>query len=208
MNKNKLLILGLSLVSVLASCGNVTSTESSEPVSEVPTSEASEPTSVAPSETSTTPTSVAPTFDRSKSITHPVSNASDGAPVFSSPIANLPSGVVQPTEYMNQINDVFWPVGFDALNTWSTELTDVQKLLVVPVSFTDQRKAASEAVRQDIGKTFFGKASDTGWESVASYYYKSSRGQLTLTGEVTQWIDLGIRTRDISDSSQIEAKVI
>ena len=212
MKKNKLLILGISFVSVLAACGPLTPSESSEPVSENPTSEptSEEPTSLS----SETPTSVppstsqAPAFDRSQSIVLPVENASDGAPVFSSPIASLPSGVVQPTSYMNQINDVFWPIGFDALNAWSTELTEVQKMLVVPVSFNDQRKAATEEIRQDIGKTFFGKASDTGWESVASYYYKSSRGQLTLTGEVTPWINLGIRTTDLTDSSQIEAKVI
>ncbi|HKM02862.1 MAG TPA: hypothetical protein VJZ31_02930 [Bacilli bacterium] len=211
MKRNKLLVLGLSFVSVLAACGPLTSTESSEPVSESGLS--SETVTSLPSETTTSQaptsaTSTAPAFNRDNSITLPVTNASDGAPVYSGPMSSLPSGVVQPTEYMNQVNDVFWPVGFDALNTFATALTDVQKVLVVPVSFTDQRKAATEKVRQDIGNTFFGKASDTGWESVASFYYKSSRGQLTLTGEVTPWIDLGIRTRDLADSSQIEAKVI
>jgi len=185
MKKNKLLVLGLSLVSVLAACGPA-STASSAPVSGVSTTG----------------------FDRKKSIALPVQNAGAESPVFAGPISSLPSGVTQPTKFMNQINDVFWPIGFDALNSFPTDKTNVQKLLVVPVSFNDQRKAASEGVRQDISKTFFGKSSDTGWESVASFYHKSSRGKLTLTGEVTQWINLGISTKNITDSNQLEEKVI
>lgn len=214
--KKKFTILGLTLVSLLVACNPLPSTsESSEPLSENPTSvpTSSDPvtsTPVTSTPVTSTPvtTSAAPIFDRNNSLVRPVENASDGAPVFSSRLGSLPSGVVQPTEYMNQVNDLFWPIGFDALNTWATELTQVQKLLVVPVRFKDKRAAATEAVREDISKTFFGSASETGWESVASYYYKSSRGQLTLTGEVTQWIDLGIRTTDIGESTEIEAKVI
>ena len=56
-------------------------------------------------------------------------------------MSSLPSGVVQPTGIHEPSYDVFWPVGFDALNTFATALTDVQKVLVVPVSFTDQRKS-------------------------------------------------------------------
>ncbi len=219
MYKKKLLALGLTLATLLTACDllPVTSSEPSVPAtsdtsvtSEEPTTSippTSTPTTSTPT-TSTPPSSVAPTFDRNKSLVRPIEDAQDGSPVFSSRLTSLPSGVTQPTEYMNQINDMFWPIGFDALNAWATELTEVQKILVVPVSFTDQRKVATEAARENISKTFFGRASETGWESVASYYYKSSRGQLTLTGEVTQWIDLKIRTTDLADNSQMEAKVI
>ena len=198
MKNKKFLVLSITAMTILASCGVLPNPASSEPVSETPSI----------SEPSSEPVSEAPAFDRSQSIVKPVEYTSDSAPVFSSRLNELPNGVVQPNTYMNQINDLFWPIGFDALNAWSTELTDVQKLLVVPVSFRDQRKLATEETREDIGHTFFGRSSDTGWESVASYYYKSSRGQLTLTGEVAPWIDLGIRTRDLTDSSQIEDKVI
>ena len=51
MKRNKLLVLGLSFVSVLAACGPLTSTESSEPVSESGLS--SETVTSLPSETTT-----------------------------------------------------------------------------------------------------------------------------------------------------------
>lgn len=202
MKNKKLIALSLTAMTILAGCGNITSSESIEP------STSETPSTSVPVSTSAPSTSQAATFDRSKSLVQPIENAQDGAPVFLSRHEELPQGVTQDEEYMNQINDLFWPIGFDALNTWATDKTDVQKLLVVPVSFSDQVKNATEKVRTDISNTFFGRASDTGWESVASYYYKSSRGQLTLTGEVTPWINLGIRTRDLTSSSQIEAKVI
>lgn len=182
MNINKIIALSLSLMVFLTACENV------EATSEFPSYDNG--------------------YDRSQTIMQPASNAGHGAPVYLDKQSNLPSGVTQPTTFMSEINDVFWPLGWDALNSWETELTEVQKLLVVPVSFKDTRKKATEDIRQDISKTFFGKASDTGWESVASYYYKSSRGQLTLTGEVTPWINLGTATTELKNSSQIEDLVI
>jgi M6 family metalloprotease-like protein len=62
-----------------------------------------------------------------------------------------------------------------------------QKMLVVPVSFTDYPCVGSTcADRLDhIEKAFFGDSEDTSWESVSSYYYKSSYGKLNISGEVT-----------------------
>lgn len=221
MKTKRIFALALSAFAILTSCGNIVSSESSAPdgtsnstdvtsetTSETVTSEPASSSTPSSSASSAPGTSLAPAFDRSKSLVRPLEDAMEGAPDFEEKQTGLPSGVVQSTTYLNQINDVFWPIGFDALNTWETEETEVQKLLVVPVSFTDKRRVANETIREDISKTFFGAASDTGWESVASYYYKSSRGQFKLTGEVTQWIDLGIRSSAITRSDQIEEKVI
>ncbi len=72
--------------------------------------------------------------------------------------------------------------GLTALNS----LGD-QKLLIVPVVFEDRTEKATEANRQVIDKVFFGEANETGWESVASFYEKSSFGRLSLSGEVTEY---------------------
>ena len=72
-----------------------------------------------------------------------------------------------------------------------------QKILVIPVSFTDYESLATEEVRQDIETTFFGESADTGWESVASYYEKSSYGKLHLSGTVSEFYDAGIATSSL-----------
>ncbi|OPZ37461.1 MAG: Bacterial Ig-like domain (group 2) [Tenericutes bacterium ADurb.BinA155] len=66
----------------------------------------------------------------------------------------------------------------------------VSNILVIPVHVQGEDAHATDTVRNDIYKTFFGKPSDTGWESLASYYYKSSYQQLKLEGSVTEWYDL------------------
>lgn len=76
------------------------------------------------------------------------------------------------------------------------------KLLVIPIlipgydSFTyynfDEDVTVDEklsTVKNDIEKTFFGKEDETGWQSVSSFYEKSSFGKLKLSGTVTDWFD-------------------
>ena len=58
------------------------------------------------------------------------------------------------------------------------------KLLVIPVQFSDGSSFTSSQT-QIIKNTFFGDASDTGWESLSSFYKTSSYGKLNITGEVT-----------------------
>jgi len=45
-------------------------------------------------------------------------------------------------------------------------------------------------VRQDLQKVFFGDSEDTGYESVSSFYKKSSYGKLNISGKVTPWFDV------------------
>lgn len=58
------------------------------------------------------------------------------------------------------------------------------KILVIPVEFKDTSLSSLGVSRTDIEKGFFGTSADTGWESLASYYEKSSYGALKLSGTV------------------------
>lgn len=83
-----------------------------------------------------------------------------------------------------------------------------QNLLVIPVEFsdfpaeslmpsiTDATEAKAKA-KQFIQDAFFGETEDTGWESLKSYYYKSSYGKLTLNGFVTDWFMLDKSVKDL-----------
>lgn len=60
-----------------------------------------------------------------------------------------------------------------------------QKIMVVPVKFSNSPAYGGDAaVKTTLEKTFFGATEDTGWESLASYYRKSSYGKLNISGEV------------------------
>lgn len=69
------------------------------------------------------------------------------------------------------------------------------KLIVVPVAFSNVSfKAVCDASTEDeanatcrevIRKAFFGEDGSTEWESLKSYYYKSSYGKLDIQGEVS-----------------------
>lgn len=56
------------------------------------------------------------------------------------------------------------------------------KVLVIPIEFSNC-KAPTDMV-SNLEKAFFGTSSDTGWESLKSYYYKSSYGKLEISGTV------------------------
>jgi M6 family metalloprotease-like protein len=82
--------------------------------------------------------------------------------------------------------------------------TGTQHILVIPVSLTNYAANASEANLQQIRTTFFGASAETSWESLASYYSKSSFGQLTLTGKVTDWFDCGYSTDELVKKAEDE----
>ena len=67
-----------------------------------------------------------------------------------------------------------------------------QKILVVPVYFSDSDANSLEKKTTFIQNAFFGKTSRTNYDSVAGYYNKSSYGQLRISGEVAPWYTAGI----------------
>lgn len=84
-------------------------------------------------------------------------------------------------------------MGMTALNS-----VGEQKLLVVPIVFTNTTTYATEALHESIEKLFFGASDETGWESVSSYYEKSSYGKLKLVGEVQPYFHLPWSTHELA----------
>ena len=76
-----------------------------------------------------------------------------------------------------------------------------QKLLVIPVTIKGYKTRATNENKAIIEKAFFGSSSDTNYESLASYYEKSSYGKLNLSGEVTDWFDLNMTPEEIGKAS-------
>lgn len=68
------------------------------------------------------------------------------------------------------------------------------KYLVIPVWFTDSSTylpiSNRENVREDIYSVYFGESTDTGWESVSSYYKKESNELFNLSGTVSEWYEI------------------
>ena len=58
-------------------------------------------------------------------------------------------------------------------------------VLVIPVNLSNN--PATEEMRTNIEKAFFGTEYETGWESLHSYYQESSNNKLNISGTVTQW---------------------
>jgi M6 family metalloprotease-like protein len=80
------------------------------------------------------------------------------------------------------------------------ELPSVKKqnILVIPVSLVGYESRATEDVRTQIYKTMFGDPADTGWESLASFYWKSSFQQQLINGTVSEWWNCGYTPTQIS----------
>ena len=84
----------------------------------------------------------------------------------------------------------FIPSNIETLNkyadnnnlTYGMPSTGNSKALVIPVEFTDYKAPAN--MKENLEKAFFGTSDDTGWESLSSYYYKSSYGKLHISGTV------------------------
>lgn len=87
-----------------------------------------------------------------------------------------------------------------------------QKLLVIPVYFKGENSERDIASRKEktimIQNAFFGDPDKTGFESVSSFYNKSSYGHLSLTGEVTDWYEMEYsRYDDLTGYGQITKTV-
>lgn len=117
-------------------------------------------------------------------------------PSSNSAISNTGEGYYKPSSFNPDFAALREETGYVNLPS-----TGAQKILVIPVQFPDAGCSSltrgCATTKSDIQKTFFGSASDTGWESVASYYSASSYGKLTLTGKVTDWFTLDKTTSQL-----------
>lgn len=78
--------------------------------------------------------------------------------------------------------------------------TGERKILVIPIETKDDSFTKDEITR--IEKGFFGEASETGWESVSSFYEKSSYGKLKISGEVSPVVRINQTTSQAEDSAK------
>ncbi len=73
-----------------------------------------------------------------------------------------------------------------------------QKVLVIPVKFQDTTEdifdvyagykiGGFDGMRKIIEQAYFGADGESGYESLSSYYYKSSYNRLNISGKVTPW---------------------
>lgn len=75
-------------------------------------------------------------------------------------------------------------------DVWNTSVGCVAKstgnidILVVPVLFKNSSRFWSQDMLNKVNNAFFGKSTDTSWQSVASYYNFASYGNINITGEV------------------------
>ena len=179
-------LFGALAVFSLVSCGgNKNSTTTTNPTPS--TSVAPSPTTTGnptPTETTTNnPTPTSSTGDNPTPTTTGTTTISEEKKNFRTPEIvgpTDPSSVTLSKRHFDDNMKKNGPFAEDAFPSLGSP-----KFLVIPVNFDDS-KATSE-LRSDIVKAFTGTAEDTGWESVKSYYEKSSYGKLTLDAEVTEW---------------------
>ena len=121
---------------------------------------------------------------------------------------NITPLVVEPIEGVNiktginqfkEINDV--NIAFNT-NSYVLSSNDInnpnnyieQNLLVAPVYFTDSSVASNDELKSKkkilLQNAFFGDEKVTNYQSVASYYNRSSYGHLKIKGEVLDWISI------------------
>ena len=79
------------------------------------------------------------------------------------------------------------------------------KLLVIPVWFQDSSNyidiSKRENVREDIQTAYFGTNDETGWRSVASYYFEESHEAINITGTVSEWYEINSYMDSYSNDS-------
>ena len=84
----------------------------------------------------------------------------------------------------------------EATSVTTLPSTGESKLLVIPVYFSDYSPTKmgleESEIETNIYNAFFGNSEDTGWESVSSYYTKSSYNKLNITGEVSPLVNLNM----------------
>lgn len=99
---------------------------------------------------------------------------------------------------------------YKTLSTKNCPTEGEVNILVIPVWFTDsgsffRLSGSKNNIRSDIEKAFFGSESDTGWNSVSSYYKTESREKLDLNGTVSEWYEPEMSVSDIGKDSSEKA---
>lgn len=83
-----------------------------------------------------------------------------------------------------------------------TPSTGEINVLVIPVVVSDYADNATDKVKSDLEKAMFGKSEDTGWESLSSYYEKSSHGALKINGTVSDWYNPNLTSSEMAKKNK------
>ena len=97
-------------------------------------------------------------------------------------------GYYEPSEVINAFNIEDYAT-YNAGLIKHTPTKGEVPLLVVPVITPGDENKATDSNKELIKKAFFGNSSDLHFESLHSYYYQSSFGQLNFKGGVTDYFD-------------------
>ncbi len=111
------------------------------------------------------------------------------------------ANLYEPSSYSIEYDAVRRAEGYSSV---MPSLGDV-KILVIPVQFSDYPCSAlpggCDGMKENIETSFFGSAEDTGWESLTSYYEKSSYGKLHISGIVTDWYTSEFTATELANST-------
>ena len=112
------------------------------------------------------------------------------------------TGYIKPTLSEQPLRDEAYKFNF----TRGLPSIGEPKVLVIPVEFTDY--PAPSTMVEDLETAFFGTSSETGWESLQSYYYKSSYGKLNITGTVLEPYNTGKKSTTYTYDSYADYEII
>ncbi|MCQ2742398.1 MAG: hypothetical protein MJ239_03770 [Bacilli bacterium] len=192
MKTKKEIGLLIALSGLLSSCAfspfrpitSSSSVETSSPISSsISTSEVVSSSSSQPSSGSSSSSSNSSSSSKSSSSSRSSSSSSSSSSSQSSSDTK-PGYHVADDSYFN-LKDVNNSIGM-----YSLDPIGDQKMLVVPVQFSDG-PAWTNAMLKRVETAIFGTSAETNyWESVASFFEKSSYGQLHLTGEITNTVKI------------------
>ena len=94
---------------------------------------------------------------------------------------------------IENVNYTYYNLGNDnEFYTWKyINSIGNQKVLVIPVEIEEYAEVATDETIEMIDEVMFGDPADNKlyWESLSSFYYKSSYGKLSISGEVTNFMD-------------------
>ncbi|MEG1739260.1 MAG: hypothetical protein RR266_02275 [Bacilli bacterium] len=173
-------VLGLCLPLLLSSCnGYILSSETSTSTSTTTTSTSSTTTST----TTTVPTTV------------PTTTTIDGDGNI---IADGKNATLRKEE-------TYWKVKSNGGVNTLDPVNAQDNILVIPVAVNDFLGNATPKKLEEIKLTFSGDSTNTSWESVSSFYKKSSYGACNLNFTITDWYTPNMNPKQISAANNGES---
>lgn len=139
----------------------------------------------------------------SNPLTDNTANTSNTAETAKTESSKASSSTTEDTSGYRKLVSNFDQQDFSALLDYPyTPSTGEINVLVIPVVVSDYKDNATAKVKSDLEKAMFGKSEDTGWESLSSYYEKSSHGALKINGTVSDWYDPNVSSSQMVENNE------